>query len=258
VDLCPSGRVFGVGYQRRGLSRGVGSKRQESRPLTPVSCRPKRVVNASNTTYPSRVVSIHFPKAAGSSLHVQLIKLLGDRVVLDYTHDPLTSNGFETAEFPIGKTIVHGHFRARRYVSENAYWMTFLRHPVDNLISIYFYWKSLPEPGHALHARFLREQPSILEFAMYPGITRLMCETYFGDFDMSRFNFVGFYENREADIPRLAEDLGLPLVAGVHQNRTNETVERVELEEDLLIRRQLSDLLAADITFYEELSRRHR
>ena len=202
---------------------------------------------------PARVVSIHFPKAAGSSLQVQLVKLLADRVVLDYTHDPLTTSGAETTQFPNGKRIVHGHFCAQRYASVNAYWMTFLRHPVDNLISIYFFWRALPVPGHALHARFLRERPSIPEFAMYPGVTRLMSETYFGDFDMSRFDFIGFYQNRDADIPRLAKDLGLPLMAGVHENRTNETIERRELEADVPIRRRLTGLLAADVAFYERL-----
>jgi hypothetical protein len=202
---------------------------------------------------PARVVSVHFPKAAGSSLHIQLGKLLGDKLALDYTHDPLTSMGKENAEFPSGKRIVHGHFRAQRYGSTDAYWMTFLRHPVDNLISIYFFWKTLPEPGHELHAQFLRERPSVLDFATYPGITSLMAETYFGNFDMSRFDFIGFFENREADVPRLAKDLGLPLVAGVHENRTAETAERLELEADLSIRRRLTDLLAADVAFYEWL-----
>jgi hypothetical protein len=116
---------------------------------------------------PSRVVSVHFPKAAGSSLHIQFGKLLGDKLVLDYTHDPLTSMGSKTAEFPTGKTLVHGHLRAQRYASTEAYWMTFLRHPVYNLISIYFFWKTLPKPGHELHGRFLRERPSVLEFATY-------------------------------------------------------------------------------------------
>lgn len=201
------------------------------------------------------VVSIHFPKAAGYSLQVQFVKLLGDRVALDYTHDPLTSTGWETAEFPDGKRLVHGHFRARRYASANAYWMTFLRHPVDNLISIYFYWKALPEAGHALHARFLRERPTILEFATYPGITCLMSQTYFGNFDMGRFDFIGFYENRDTDIPCLAKDLGLPLSASVHENRTGETIERRELEADVSVRRRLTDLLAADVAFYERLRR---
>ena len=56
----------------------------------------------------AQVVSIHFPKAAGSSLKVQYVKLLGDSVALDYTHDPLTTTGSEAAEFPNGKRLVHG------------------------------------------------------------------------------------------------------------------------------------------------------
>jgi hypothetical protein len=82
-----------------------------------------------------------------------------------------------------------------------------------------------------------------------------MSETYFGDFDMSRFDFIGFYENRDADIPRLAKDLGLPLVAAVHQNRTSQTIERLELEADVSVRKRLTDLLAADVAFYERLRR---
>lgn len=202
---------------------------------------------------PARVVSVHFPKAAGSSLHLQLSNFLGEKLVLDITHDPLTSMGSESAEFPSGKRLVHGHFRAQRYASTEAYWMTFLRHPVDNLISIYFYWKALPEPGHELHGRFLRERPSVLDFATYAGLTSLMAETYFGNFDMSRFDFIGFFENREADFPRLSKDLGLPLKADVHVNRTAHTSERLELEADLSVRRKLTDLLAVDVAFYERL-----
>ena len=202
---------------------------------------------------PTRVVSVHFPKAAGSSLHIQFGKLLGDKLGLDYTHDPLTRAGKESAEFPSGKSVVYGHFRAQRYASTDAYWMTFLRHPVGNLISIYSFWKALPEPGHELHAQFLRERPSVLEFATYPGITSLISETYFGNFDMSRFDFIGIYENREADVPRLAKELGLPLKAGVQVNRTAHTSERLELEADLSVRQRLTDLLAADVAFYERL-----
>jgi hypothetical protein len=122
---------------------------------------------------PPRVISVHFPKAAGSSLWAQFARLLGDKAALDITHDPFTLAGSESAEFPVEKALVHGHFRAGRYESTDAYWMTFLRHPVDNLISIYFYWKSLKEPGHSLHARFLVEAPSILEFAWRSGFSRL-------------------------------------------------------------------------------------
>jgi hypothetical protein len=204
-----------------------------------------------------RIVSVHFPKAAGYSLRVQFIKLLGAKVALDYDHDPLTPAGMETADFPEGKTLVMGHFRARRYASTEAFWMTFLRHPVDNLISIYFFWKGLPV-SHGLHAQFLREQPTVLEFASYPGFKALMSETYFGGFDMNRFDFIGFYENRKSDIPRLAKALKLPLAASVYENRTSVSDERLEAESDCSLRRDLTDLLAEDVAFYERLRLQER
>jgi len=188
------------------------------------------------------------------------MKLLGDTVVLDYEHDPLTGAGNQTTEFPYGKRLVHGHFRARRYVAAHAYWMTFLRHPVDNLISIYFFWMASSEPSHALHARFIRERPTILDFAAYSGFQSLMSETYFGGFDMSRFDFIGFHESRDADIPRLAANLGLPLTTEVYENRTNAGPGRRELETDPNVRRRLHTVLAADIRFYDrarnEIARR--
>ncbi len=206
-----------------------------------------------NTKTPKRIVAVHFPKAGGSSLQSQLLGLLGDSLALDYGHDPLTSAGLETAEFPVGKRGVYGHFSARRYASTDGYWMTFLRDPVDNLISIYYYWKSVTVPGHDLHGRFLREKPSILDFAKYAGVQRLMSETYFGGFDMGRFDFIGFHETRDRDIPRLAAALDLPLSAEVYVNKTEPYTERHIVEDDTSLRRQLADLLADDVAFYERL-----
>jgi hypothetical protein len=80
-----------------------------------------------------------------------------------------------------------------------------------------------------------------------------MSETYFGGFDMGRFDFIDLYETRGTDIPHLATDLGLPLVADIHENRTSESVERRSLEADLPVQRQLTDLLSADAKFYERM-----
>jgi hypothetical protein len=72
-----------------------------------------------------------------------------------------------------------------------------------------------------------------------------------GNFDMGRFQFIGFYEKRATDIPRLGQDLGLPLVAAVCENRTDRSIERLELEADLSVRRRPTDLLASNVAFYE-------
>jgi len=208
---------------------------------------------ASEMLSQDRIVSVHFPKAGGSSLHYQLCTLLGDDVFLDIDHDPLTPAGAQPGLFPVRKRVLHGHFRAQRYSSVDAYWMTFLRHPVENLISIYFYWKSLPTPGHDLHRRFLIEQPSIIEFASYRGFQRLMSETYFGGFDMRRFNFIGFHETRHLDIPRLAKELNLPLSVSKHINKTPPSAQREDIKTNRSIQERLSDLLREDLVFYDRL-----
>jgi hypothetical protein len=205
---------------------------------------------------PARVVSVHFPKAAGSSLHFQLSKLLGDKVALDYTHDPLTSAGKETAEFPSGKRFVHGHFRAQTIRIHRRILDDFLASPGRQSNLDLFFLESFtgtgPRASRAISPRPTLD-PEVCDVSRHK--LSLMAETYFGNFDMSRFDFIGFYENRDADVPRLAKVLGLPLEAGLHENRTAETVERLELEADISIRRQLNDLLAADVAFYERLRR---
>jgi SAM-dependent methyltransferase len=233
----------------------LGASKEEAL-RTPIRLPTSGASPASAMLAPERVISVHFPKAGGSSLHTQLATLLRDDLVLDWTHDPLTPSGAERAIFPAGKRAVHGHFRAQRYAAVDAYWMTFLRHPVDNLISIYFYWKALSTPGHDLHARFLHEKPSIVDFALYPGIQRLLSETYFGGFDMKRFDFIGFHETRDVDIHRLGQALNLPLSASHYINKTVESSERDEVMANTSIRQRLNNLLYDDLAFYERLRNR--
>jgi hypothetical protein len=205
----------------------------------------------------SQVVSVHFPKAGGTSLHRQLVALLGEAAFLDYAHDPLVVPSGGTSAFPVGARLVHGHFHAARYAAPGRCLVTFLREPVANLLSIYFFWRDLPPCGHAVHSRFLSERPSILDFARYAGIARLMSETYFGGFDMRRFDFIGFHETRQRDLPRLGRLLGLPLSHRLHENRTAPSEERQELDSSPRILAALRTLLAADIAFYERLAVHH-
>jgi hypothetical protein len=198
---------------------------------------------------PQRVVSVHVPKAAGSSLHAQLVNLLGeDRVVLDLTHDPVSGSPAGAAAFPAGASVVHGHFPARRYAGNAACWITFLRHPVDNVFSNFAYWRKVNGPSLKLD---LSEFPSVIDFARYPGQDKLFSELYFGGFDMRRFDFIGFHETRAADMPRLGALLGLPLRSDIQVNKTPVCEIRAAEEADPAIRAQLTDILAPDIKFYE-------
>src|SRR5215213_337469 len=201
------------------------------------------------------IVSVHFPKAGGHALLVQLRYLLRDSLLEDYSHDPLGPNAGELVDdLPLGIRMVHGHFRAARYDKvKNAFRFTFLRHPVDNLLSQYFFWQTYPDADvHSLHAKFLRERPTIEKFAGSAPIRRLMSEMYFGGYDMARFDLVGFIETRSADYRKLNQVAGLPLDPDIRLNETaTHHEERAAIKSDALLMSRISALLSDDIRFYQ-------
>ena len=229
--------------------------RGDPRPTILRQVRDRIFRRTTQETGPRKIISVHFPKAAGSSLKVQLSQIMGNRLLLDYDHDPLSAAGRECGTLPDDKLVVHGHFSPRRYETEKAFRMTFLRHPVSNLISIYAFWSIMPPFDNALHRQFLKERPSIVDFARYPAFRTLMSEAYFGDYDMNRFDFIGFYETRERDIPILARELGLPLSAAVMENPTPPSEQRQRIEANASIIGTITDLLSPDVAFYESLRR---
>jgi hypothetical protein len=129
----------------------------------------------------------------------------------------------------------------------------FLREPVDNLISIYFFWRASRGGTNPTHDRFLTERPSIVDFARYcRPIRRLMSMTYFGGMDIRSLDFVGFHETRARDLGRLSAQLGVPLVHTIHENATAPDAARRALAEDDRTLSILRSLLADDLAFYEK------
>ncbi|CAN5208325.1 hypothetical protein BH09PSE1_BH09PSE1_07290 [soil metagenome] len=159
--------------------------------------------------------------------------------------------GKDTAPFPEEKRLVHGHFKATRYEGSDAFTFTFLRHPVDQMLSWYFYWLEHPDMGGEHMDRFNRERPTILEFAKTDRYAVAMSEVYFGGFDMRRLDFIGFHETRSADMAALGEKLGIALSPDVHSNPTAPHSLRQTVLEDPTTMAKLRTLLAADIAFYE-------
>jgi hypothetical protein len=200
------------------------------------------------------LVSIHFPKAAGTSFATSLKAHFGDALALDYNHDPVNPDHL-LSEQPLlstGVRAVHGHFRGDRYNDHrDAFRLTFLREPIDNLISIYYFWRTQAPHGNATHSRFLLEQPSVTDFARYYWpIRRLMSMSYFGGLDLRLFDFVGFHDSRALDLARLSKRLGIPLSPDVYDNQTGHTEERQMLLEDRATLDVLRSVLADDVAFY--------
>jgi hypothetical protein len=207
---------------------------------------------------PLEIISVHFPKAGGTSLAACLRASFGEHLALDYDHDPVHPNYALSEPSNLAPNIraVHGHFRGDRYTGP-AFRMTFLREPVSNLISIYLFWRTYPEGAAQLHRRFLAERPSVLAFAQYPAIQTLMSETYFGGVDLDRFDFIGFHERRREDLGRLSHVLGLELDGDLHLNKTTRTTgQEQDLLSDAPLLAALRDHLSKDVALYERLFNR--
>jgi hypothetical protein len=168
----------------------------------------------------------------------------------------LATNSFG---FPSGKRAVHGHFHPRKYSDICARLrITFLRDPIDRLISHYYFWKALPPHGHALHNYMLANDLTIDDFARLPTIRHFYTATFFGGIDLDRFDFVGFHDRADRDFAQLQRLLTTDM--SIQKHNTNSysgyNQRRAEVLGDTVLMGRLRDIMRDDIAFYDR--QRHR
>lgn len=219
------------------------------------------------------LISVHFPKASGSSFRAALVAAFGQSAVLgSYDCDPLdpanpmwTCPDWFLRRRPLEVrpyTVVHGHLPITKYdLLPSAYRVVVLREPVENLVSIYYYWKSLFDTEFTAHAifEFVRKQRlSLLEVAEIPCMRHLMSRTYFGGYDMRRFDVIGTHDNRTAFVDAVSNLIGVPLSAGIRENVTPPSEERDNVLADSRMMAKLRHLLQDEIRFYERCAKRSK
>lgn len=213
-----------------------------------------------------QLISVHVAKAGGSSLLKIFESRFGDQLLKDYAEnpaDPLSPRNLDPERYFARQTrihdgiaCVHGHFHPGKYaIPANAILSTILRHPVENMMSIHFFWKTLG-PGHdPLHDYFLRHNLTLLDTAKLPLLRHLFSKTYFGGFDMGRFNLVGRHDNRDAALTKLGTLIGGTFAGDTHENVTQPTQERQEAGSNPHMQRALADILIDDMRFYDRFAR---
>lgn len=210
------------------------------------------------------IISVHTPKVAGTTFQQQLRMAFGESaLLLDYGDDPAdpcsrwSLDPESTCIAPITSiapySVVHGHFHPAKYNAINkAFRMTFLRHPVDNVLSIFRFWNVHPSGmwESSLFRYFKENKLSVQRLAMLPAIRFLYSRTYFGGFDMSRFDFIGDYQDYSNELQRLGSLLGVSFDPDLRLNVTPEVQEN-DLHLTISDLHKLLDILADDINFYE-------
>jgi hypothetical protein len=158
---------------------------------------------------------------------------------------------------PAGIACIHGHFHPGKYqIGDRTVLFTLLRHPVDTILSIYFFWKSASSQYDALHAYCAHNNLSILQTARLPILRWLQSRTYFEGFDMGRFDIIGRHDDRTNALRKLQERIGAPLKTDARANLTPHSEERQEALGNARLRRELEDVLADDMRFFERYALR--
>jgi hypothetical protein len=208
-----------------------------------------------------KIISVHTPKAGGTSIKTALANAFGPAFEIDYSEDPADPRSPRQLDpegyFSRGRRLrddigcLHGHFHPGQFNLDDTFLFTLLRHPIDNIISIYFFWRDLASQGQPLHDLFLTNRMDILQMARLPLLRHLYSETYFGGFDMARFDLIGRHEDRADALDKLSRVAGVQIDASVHENATTISAEREELLSDRVRMHALGKVLEDDVRFYE-------
>ncbi|NBX59029.1 MAG: hypothetical protein EBT62_00980 [Opitutaceae bacterium] len=165
-------------------------------------------------SYPT-ILSIHIAKTAGTAFRELLQEYYGDRLCFFY--GSLTNAACEPiAALPLNVKCLHGHF----YIKDNhdkfpqAKYVTWMRDPVERVVSEYAHLKRQPADGNPL-GQLIAQGFSLLDFAHHPDARNVQAKTMGS---LNDFDFVGIAENFDAELQRLYSIVGLKLRSGYKAN----------------------------------------
>lgn len=212
-----------------------------------------------------KLISIHIPKTAGTSFRNTLCGVYGKESVirldigLDRDETRINEQNYTKAALPAGVQVVHGHFaipalRERFEPDPSVPVITWLRDPVERVVSNYYYLvkrlsEELQEEQKGLNI-LSKLQRSLLEYAQQEQARNRMSK-FLQEMPLEDFRFVGFVEDYDHDLARLAARLEWSDYPVFQHNRTGRDTSGVSTEELQRIREWNSD----DVALYERALR---
>lgn len=166
--------------------------------------------------YPT-ILSIHIAKTAGTTFRELLQEYYGDRLCFFY--GALKNAACEPiAALPINAKCLHGHFYIEDYRAAfpRAKCITWIRDPVERVVSEYAHLKRQPPDGNPL-GQLIAQGFSLLDFAHHPEARNVQTKTIRS---LNNFDFVGIAENFDAELARLYSITGVELRIG-HKSNIN-------------------------------------
>jgi sulfotransferase famil protein len=188
------------------------------------------------------IISVHIPKCGGTSFQHVLQDIFGKgRVWLNYTAN-LSEGRPPATAIPWRTKCIHGHFLSDSFdqAAPQAALITWLRHPVERVVSNYHHFFRHPDPANPTYRELRERNLSLGEFAALPAM-RNEASRYLAGKPASAFRFVGITERFDESLEVFGACFGLTLPS----RRPRENVNPERLTESYPLPRGLYDQILA-------------
>jgi SAM-dependent methyltransferase len=159
------------------------------------------------------LISMHIPKSGGTSFRSVLEELYGSTFRPMYAREEMDPGLAQKVKFNSQTRCLHGHFQADAFDGHfpEARKITWLRHPVDRVVSLYFQFHHNPESAFesAFNKRIFEEGWSLMDFARQPEVQRQV-RWYFNAVPLDSFFFIGVVERYAESLRLFYHLLGKP------------------------------------------------
>lgn len=163
------------------------------------------------------MISVHLPKTAGVSFRTSLAEHFGHQLLQDYADRPVNTPpvlrhqqalqaALDNTERDFSQAAcIHGHFLPLKYLSVasryQARFITWMRDPIERLVSHYYYWQQTYQPATAmtLHRRVVEEGWTLDRFCLSEELRNTYAQFLWG-FPLAYFEFIGITEHYSEDL----------------------------------------------------------
>lgn len=214
----------------------------------------------------TELLSIHIPKTAGSSFFHVLKSVYGKQAVsrmntMGHSQDEISNllGGSENNEFT---KVIHGHVRVSELKDvircDQPKIITWMRDPVERLISNYYFAMQRIREGKALRRKEYTINYSLIEYAAIEE-NRNRAAYLLENTPLDQLFFIGLYEQYEDDIRLLGKMLGWPENIDIpHLKRSNISMVENDCKtqfQDITdeMRNEIARLNSIDVDLYQEV-----
>jgi hypothetical protein len=169
------------------------------------------------------VISVHIPKCGGTSFQHVLLRLYGKkRVWLNYDPAIFCPTQVRCNLIPPGVRCIHGHFMSDAFDAcvPRFELVTWLRHPVERVISNYHHFLRHPDPGDPRCRELLGRGLSLEQFAEL-DLMRNEMTRYMAGKPVEAFKFIGIMERFEESLKAFGAAVGVPVPAEAPRENVN-------------------------------------